>query len=260
MMNDGYGFIPGFPQPRLARMGATYQVGPPGASAVNFDEMLLRDNSPDLGGQTWLVQLNAWRPSQSSTTILTPTRNQLTVFALTAIVTTGIEGANEELTVDYPQTGTSFAVQGQSFQLRLAGRPGTLPTDHSPLLSVGAVVDSGVGAARNMTATLTTTFLSLSANGGGNQSGGFFIPVRARAFRLLWQLPVGATTLNLLQQDQAGNPLIADQTGLTGGENLPSSRAQWYPLHPLAQQVSITNLDGLNSAKFALQWLLETCA
>jgi hypothetical protein len=210
-------------------------------------------------GRVWAVNLIPWQlPGNAPANLGATNRNKTVLVDGTsrAKITVGSDGATEDYLVDYPCAGTTVIVSGQMVAVELQGQvpPGVDPTFFPPI--IGAYISPASGRPGILSATLTTPTNSIGA--GGSQFDG--VPPRARAFRVFTGLdPLPAAGLLFTQVDGHLDTLaLQDRTNYNDTFFTPSARAQWYPLHPDCQLISIVNRDNVNSASFSVQFLLET--
>ncbi len=239
----------------LAKRGSKFQAPFPG-----FEEVVLRDNAPTPSGITWAIHLSSW---------VMPHTN---AFAnVKARVQVGSEGGSDDFLVDYPKSGTAFCVQGAQLTVSIVGADlgvEALQIPDRPILGAW-LVQVASGHNRPQNARFTTPIITIAQGAGG----GFPVPGRARAFRVDTISPAGAAPLDLLQLDSRPSPrdLLRDTTSFVAtvlGNSLdiglvlnlpPTARSQWFPLHPDAASLVLTNRSA-GDIGLSVQFLLETCA
>ena len=246
-----------FDTSKLVRGTAYSQMVIRVASTGNDPNYVVRD--VESLGRVWAINLIPWTIPGPLSTPANGNRNKAVLVDGTsrALITVGSDGASEDITVDYPAQGTTAIVSGQQVQVTLQGTtpPGVDPTFFPPV--IGAYISPASGRPGVMSATLTTAPNSIPPDGSDFEG----VPARARAFRVFTgNLPLPAAGLLFTQVNGHLDTLeIQDQANYNDQFFAPTSRAQWYPLHPDCQLISIVNLDVTNSASFSVQWLLETC-
>lgn len=201
----------------------------------------------------WTITLAAWQGAGGFP------RNQtgLPLATLKARLTWGGGGANgggsaqEIALVDYPAGGAVYTVLGTNVKVDIVWTmPGVGVNDAAPLL--GGWVSHGHAAARPWLAGLQ------EPSRGGNAV--LLVPPRARGYRVFSPSGLDGSTIVVIQQSGEATPLTVQRdtwslSALASQDwDWPSSRAQWYPLHPDAQTLVVTPPVG---PSYSVQWMLE---
>lgn len=210
--------------------------------------------SPEPGGRVWTVTLASW-VRQMPTRALAQCRARITLGG-------GSAGgsANDTVLVDYPAQGTVFEVHGTNVRVEVLGTVDQADLNglrRPPLLA--AWLTAGRASQRPMVATLTGQKWVVAS---GNQAIEN-VPARARAYRIL---PLTGTDLIAIQASDNATPVtLAQDFPIASNGGVPvleffaaSSRAQWFPLHPMAAVLNVQNGSGPGiDAQFTIQWLIE---
>jgi len=217
-------------------------------------------------GRTWAVNLCAWQAPSATPPQTNAPRNQLSLVSSLAEILIQADGASERILVDYPCSGTSFCVAGQSVEVTLLGTTNDARFV-SPILGgyvAPAAGVTGVGDGPGRCATLTPASQSFAV--GGAVLRVFDIPVRARGFVPLFHSATGSASLGFSILQNTGN--AGPGTVINLCENLVTlpdgasgTTPGVIPLHPLAQTVSVTLLGGTpgDTCTVTLMWILQTC-
>jgi len=205
-------------------------------------ETALRDQTNDPRGLTWVLNLAAWKSATSTG------RSGLVVNGLGVDVELGSGGAAEKFSLDYPFNGYALAVQAQQLTVTIRG---TGVAGANTVLGAWITVDSSGRNSFPMNATLTEATQALGPLG----TTVFLIPARARAFRLYPTNGIFQFTTDQLDAFSVG--VGRDSGGPPPNQTDPSSRAAWFPLHPRATSLTISDATGI-ALSFVLQWQLDT--
>lgn len=238
---------------------------------------LLTTMVPVFGARSWVVQLNAWRYSSGT---LQPTSNSVdpdgqTAAFLRAKVVFGTDSAYETVLLDYPVRGCTFPVQGSL--VRLSFLPPTSQISFgaqftTPILS-GTISPGNTGRAAvdSLGPTFTTQIGSIGKVGDPNNTVIVNLPARACAYRVMYQAEsIAPVALNIVQTTgQGANVELAwDYGQITAGSGEPlydtntNSISAFrirdpIPLIPMANSLTIRNLDAVVVSALTVQFLLD---
>lgn len=214
-----------------------------------FTEVALRASSADVAGRAWVVNLAGWKS--------TGQRGALNMATLSVQVDVGTAGGTESFLVDWPVQGISFVCHGAQIRVSVNGQAlGPVSnTAQGPILSMWLGIDASGRNAYPMNVTLTESTIAIA--GSGTQP--YTVPIRARAFRLIFTSPAGGASFTTDQLDGNSIGVGADAGGPPPSGIEPSSRQAWYPLHPRATQLTVSDASGAGIS-IAVQWLLDTTA
>jgi len=211
-------------------------------------------------GNVWCVNLTGWAAPAAPPPATSPARNRLSMTNCRASIQLQSDGASELLVVDYPASGTSFCVAGQSIDVNVTG---LTPAGGGPNPKVAPILGAylsppagvtGVGAGPGRCATFTTD-AQPTATGAGPFS--FDVPVRARGYVPLYHAisPVNGSFGFAAQQLIPGLNTLCDNLFVIPGNS------EVIALHPLAQTLLVVPLGGNpgDQGTLAIMWILQTC-
>lgn len=241
---------------RLGQWGFTFT--PPLAP---FEQQVLRTSVPSYLACRWNIDVTSSVYSSGGISAGFPPRNQTDsrARAYKLRVTFGTEGATEEVVVDYPAQGGCFGVRGANVAVSVTGGA---PEVGVPQTTLGGFLTPGGNAGVTMP-TFTTAPVTIAALA----SNTFPVPQRACGYRLMFVDGSSPSFAALSRIEQIGGSFVSgvvttDHTQPNdgapfAGDALPTSRAQFFPLHPAAQFVRPVNNDAVNPITLGLQFLLR---
>jgi len=254
----------------LGKRGFAAQVPSVAAPAIWAGTDMLYTDPRDPTPRRWTLSLNSMKFSGQGATALLPAPpdNQVDVQPQYRVrVEWTVEGAQEVAFVDWPSRGCTFSLHGGMVKCSVfAALPQITtilpilsafltPTERTVPLAIAPTLTS-VGAG----ASVGTPIAPLSF-------ASFPAPPRAAAYRWWAQGPLVANTVFLNQRTGAtgaGLVVARDSVGpqnadaaLATPEEFTGNRSAYYPLHPMAQQVVISNGDAVNTITVWVQFLLD---
>jgi hypothetical protein len=255
----------------MAAIGAGkwgFSTVPNGGRGAVWTQTVVNVGVMESHGRWWTINLNAWQGQGGflraanggvGMPLGTAAGGGAGVRATIQLGGGGVDGggsATETIIVDYPANGTVLHVHATSVNITLTGTMANVG-DNTPPPLLSGWVGVGQGTNRPEVATLTEAIRVVADGAGFAES----VPPRARAYRVIFlstvqssalQLSANATPVNLatdvLHEIPVGN-FVFDR---------PSDRRSWYPLHPAAMQLVVSNQAGTGAVgQWSVQWLLE---
>jgi hypothetical protein len=234
----------------------SFAVSPLPNSVFQGSSLLYVSLSEQAHARSWTVNLCAHRYQSGVLAAGTPPDQQVDEqAAYRAVVTWGVDGALEVVSLDYPFSGCTFTVQAATLRVDIVSNNvvnGVIPPGLSGFLAPVPAVQTTVTAPQ-----FTTGLLVLA----GGATVVFNVPPRAAAYRIMQgtvQSNVGGLTL-LQTTNQGGGPTVSGD-GLwpaTADYTSQQNRCGYIPLHPQAQQVKVSANVANPNVTVGLQFLMD---
>jgi hypothetical protein len=247
-------------------------------SSFTIQDAYVTLDMPDWASRRFLItaaqmryqtpQTNGYGPGTPLTAIYPPD-NQVNAggagnvtFRQTLRIEYGVSGAREVVRVDYPWGGATYAVQAASLRVYL-DQAFMTGTDNVPMMGAWAApVDADPGALPPP--TLTTAVINIPA---GPSSADFPVPARARGFMLYFDTfaayntyATGPNTTLTQKNGQGAAVAFSHGSGAPGPGagigNDPVAESSFFPLHPAATVVTVTNIGAVGSFNMGIRWLI----